>query len=85
MADTTMTQIKARDLRPGDMFDVPEDVAAGTDNDVCAEYEYAVLESVNGGWADGVARAGEVVLYVPNFAAPVLIDGERLVTLVKTA
>ncbi len=77
-------QIKARDLTEGMMFDVPADVVAGTDNEQIQPYEYAVLESVNGGWADAYATGSQVVLYIPNYALPVVIDGDRLVEVIET-
>lgn len=70
--------VEARSLRPGDRVDVPADIAAGTANEGLAEFVYAQVERVNGGWADGCAVDGEVVIYAPNFPAPIICDAGYL-------
>lgn len=61
-----------------DLIDVPAGIVAGTPNETVAEYEYAEIESVNGGWADSQAGPDEVVIYAPNFAAPIICDRNTL-------
>jgi hypothetical protein len=75
---------RAVDLVEGDVIDVPEAWVAGTDNEVCAQYEYATVECVNGGWLDNAAGPDEVVIYVPNFAAPIVAKADALVEVVGT-
>lgn len=75
-------QVRARDLQPGDLVDIPEPFTKGTDNDYIARFEYARIESVNGGWFDAAARPNELVLYVPNWVAPVILPANAEVTLV---
>lgn len=69
------TSIQARDLSGGMRVDIPASVAEGTDNETIAEYEYAEVESVNGGWADSLASPGQVVIYAPNFVSPIIVAG----------
>lgn len=67
----------ARDLQPGDLIDVPADAVVNTDNEQIQPFEYGQVESVNGGWADHLAGPGEVVVYLPNFASPVVLAADR--------
>ena len=76
-------QQKARHLSPGSVIDVPADVVAGTENEQIQESEYAEVESVGGGWADAHAGEGQVVLYVPTWVAPIVIDGDRLIEVIE--
>jgi len=73
---------RVTDLHPDDLIDIPERFTAGTDNEIIARYEYARLECLNGGWADAAAGSDEVVLYVPNWVAPVILPADAEVTLI---
>jgi hypothetical protein len=70
-----MTRVLAADLQPGDVVDLPAKFTRGTDNEQIQPYEYAVIESVNGGWADGMLHGhpDHVILYVPNWTVPVMV------------
>jgi hypothetical protein len=71
-----VTTCRARDLTAGMIADIPPGIADGTINQQAAALEYADVQSVGGGWADRHARHGQVVLYIANFPAPVIIDGD---------
>lgn len=66
--------IEARDLKAGDIVDVPDELVAGTDNETIANYEFACVSQVGGGWADDLASEGQVVIYTDNFAVPIFCD-----------
>lgn len=72
------------DLAEGDVIDVPPEWVVGTDNEVCAQFEYAVVECVNDGWADDLAGPDEVVIYVPNYAMPIMAPAGATVDVVDS-
>ena len=74
--------VAVKDLSPGDMIDVPDDLVIGTDNYPANAYEYAVVEQVGGGWADGAAGTDEAVIYTENFALPIVTRAGREVEVV---
>jgi hypothetical protein len=44
---------------------------------------YAVVESGRG-WADNLAKPGEVVIYAPNYALPIILPADTEVTVDPT-
>lgn len=74
-----MTKRLAKDLEEGDRVDFePTAPFLDPQNQQCAPFEYASIECVGGGWADHMARDGEVVLYTHNFVNPIILPADTL-------
>lgn len=70
----------AKDLGEGDRIDLSGTEPFLTDgNRQIVEYEYASVQQVNGGWADGMARPGDVVIYTHNLADPIILPADAIV------
>jgi hypothetical protein len=70
----------AKDLGEGDRVDFDPEAPFITEaNSQCARYEYASVQSVNGGWADAMAPAGHIVLYTDNFVEPIILPADTIV------
>lgn len=77
--------VRASDVQPGNAIEFSgTEPYLHADNIVSAENTYAVVESVNGGWADSLAGPGEVVLYVPNYPLPIILPAATEVTVDPT-
>lgn len=74
--------VLAESLTPGMMIDVPPDLVEGTDNEAIVDFEYAVVEQVNGGWMDNAAAENEIVIYTTNFAVPIVCPSNRPIKVV---
>lgn len=79
------TLVKAHAVQPGDALDFTgTEPFLHADNVTTAQNTYAVVESVNGGWADGLAQPGEVVIYVPNYPLPIILPADTDLTVDPT-
>lgn len=82
---SAQTLVKAHAAQLGDAIDFTgQEPYLHEDNIVSAENMYAVVESVNGGWADSLAGPGEVVIYVPNYALPIILPADTDLTVDPT-
>lgn len=82
---SAQTLVKAHAVQPGDALSFTgKEPYLHEDNVASAENMYAVVESVNGGWADSLAKPGEVVIYVPNYALPIILPADTDVTVDPT-
>lgn len=77
--------VRASDVQPGSAIEFTgTEPYLHPDNIPSAEHDYAVVESVNGGWADGLASDEEVVIYVPNYPLPVVLPADTELTVDPT-
>jgi hypothetical protein len=76
-----MGDTKASDLRDGDRVDFKgNEPFLSENNKQCAPYEYASISMwEQGGWADGMAKPGEIVLYTDNFPDPIILPADTVV------
>jgi hypothetical protein len=82
---SAQTLVKAHTVQPGDAIDFTGKEPYLHDHNVTtAENMYACVESVNGGWADGVAQPGEVVIYTNNFPLPIVLPADTDLTVDPT-
>jgi hypothetical protein len=81
-----MATVRARDITPGTVVNIEPNSHYVTEaNRPAVTYEYVLVDSVNGGWADGLARPGEVVLYsAASLAEPMILPGDTELELVDT-
>jgi len=71
----------AKDLEEGDRVDFDPEAPYITEaNREFAKHQYASISVwEQGGWADDMAKPGEVVLYTDNFPQPIILPAETLV------
>lgn len=70
----------AKDLQEGDRIDFTgQEGYLSAGNKQCAPFEYASVQSVNGGWADAQAQPDQVVVYTDNYVDPIILPADTLV------
>jgi len=74
---------RAFNLVKGDVVDL-EGFDVGEANSQIVQFEYVTVDSVNGGWADGMAAPGQVVLYsAQSLAEPVILPSDALIPIAR--
>ncbi len=75
---------QAKDLVEGNLVEIPDRFVVDTPNEMIADSEYFVVESVNGGWLDNAAADDEVVLY-GSYAEPIILPAFTKIEVIAEA
>lgn len=74
---SAQTIIKAIEVQPGNVIEFTgTESFLHPDNRPAAQFEYAHVTDIGGGWADGAAKPGEVVLYTENYPLPIIVPAD---------